>query len=411
MRHLSNFLRPAGSCCRTARDWFAVLLILILTLLPVFTSVFFLIVGNGLLTTLVPLRAAIEHFSAPQIGLIGASYFAGMLAGTWLAPLIVRRIGHVRAFAAYAALVAIAAISFALTDQLWLWMVLRAANGFALGGLYGIVESWIIARAGPTQRGRGLGLYNIIYFSGSALGQQFLRLYDPRGFQLFSLAAISLLTALLPLAVTRSDPPPLPARGRLIFAQIQRMTPIGLVCIGLVGVVNGSFWSLAPAYIEHLGMGTQTVATFMTIFIIGCACGPYPLGRMSDLLDRRIVIAAVSFISILVEIGLASLGTTHVELLYVLGYLMGIVLPSLYPLTVAHVMDKFTGEDAVLVSSTLLFCYCIGAVLGPVLASYLMQTFGDWALFLHNGVVHLVIGLFVSWHVIRHNHETTTVKG
>jgi MFS family permease len=149
----------------------------------------------------------------------------------------------------------------------------------------------------------------------------------------------------------------------------------------------------------------------MTIFIIGCACGPYPLGRMSDLLDRRIMIAAVSFISILVEIGLASLGTTHVELLYVLGYLMGIVLPSLYPLTVAHVMDKFTGEDAVLVSSTLLFCYCIGAVLGPVLASYLMQTFGDWALFLHNGVVHLVIGLFVSWHVIRHNHETTTVKG
>lgn len=384
--------------------------VLILTLLPVFTSVFFLIVGNGLLTTLVPLRAAIEHFSAPEIGVIGASYFAGMLAGTWLAPWIVRRIGHVRSFAAYAALVAIAAIGFALTDQLWLWMLLRAANGFALGGLYGIVESWIIARAGTAQRGRALGLYNIIHFSGSALGQQFLRLFDPRGFQLFSLAAISLLTALLPVAVTRSDPPPLPARGRLIFGQIQRMAPIGLVCIGLVGIVNGSFWSLAPAYIEHLGLGTQTVASFMTIFIIGCACGPYPLGRMSDLLDRRLILAAVSFVSILIEIGLASLGTQHVELLYGLGFLMGIVLPTLYPLTVAHVMDKFTGEDAVLVSSTLLFCYCIGAVIGPVLASFLMKTFGDWALFLHNGAVHLLIGLFVSWHVLHLRHEPPPTK-
>jgi MFS family permease len=382
------------------------LFVLILTLLPVFTAVFFLIVGNGLLTTLVPLRAAIEHFSASQIGFIGASYFAGMIAGTFLAPLIVRRIGQVRAFSAYAALVASAALGFALTDQLWIWMALRAANGFALGGLYGIVESWIIARAGPTQRGRALGLYNITHFSGSALGQQFLRLYDPRGFQLFSLAAISLLAALLPLAVTRSDPPPLPARGRLIFAQIQRMAPIGLTCIGLVGIVNGSFWSLAPAYIEHLGMGTQTVATFMTIFIIGCACGPYPLGRMSDLIDRRGVIAAVSLISILIEIGLASLGTQHVELLYILGYLMGILLPSLYPLTVAHVMDQFTGEDAVLVSSTLLFCYCIGAVIGPVIASYLMQTFGDWALFLHNGLAHFVLGLFVIAQILRNRNET-----
>ena len=394
------------TCSIAPNNGFFVLFGLILTLLPVFTSVFFLIVGNGLLTTLVPLRAAIEHFSSTQIGFIGASYFAGMLAGTWLAPLIVRRIGHVRAFAAYAALVAIASISFALTDQLWLWMLLRAANGFALGGLYGIVESWIIARAGSTQRGRALGLYNIIHFSGSALGQQFLLAYDPRGFQLFTLAAISLLTALLPLAVTRSDPPPLPSRGRLIFAQIQRMAPIGLTTIGFVGIVNGSFWSLAPAYIEHLGMGTQTVATFMTIFIIGCACGPYPLGRMSDLLDRRIIIAMVSFISILIEVGLASLGPQHVELLYVLGYLMGIMLPSLYPLTVAHVMDKFTGEDAVLVSSTLLFSYCIGAVIGPVVASYLMQQFGDWALFLHNGVVHLTIGLFVTWHVVRIRHNT-----
>ena len=377
---------------------------LIVVLVPVFASVFFLIVGNGLLTTLVPLRAAIEHFSSPQIGLIGASYFTGMILGTWLAPLIVRRIGHVRAFAAYAALVAIAAIGFALTDQLWLWMMLRAANGFALGGLYGIVESWIIARAGSQHRGRALGLYNIIHFSGSALGQQFLRFFDPRGFQLFSLAAISLLTALLPVALTRSDPPPLPARGRLIFSQIQRVAPVGLTCIGLVGIVNGSFWSLAPAYIEHLGLGTQTVATFMTIFIIGCACGPYPLGRMSDLTDRRLIIAAVSFVSILIEIGLASLGSHYVELLYLLGYLMGIVLPSLYPLTVAHVMDKFTGEDAVLVSSTLLFCYCIGAVIGPVMASYLMQTFGDRALFLHNGVVHLVIGVFVTWYMI-HNKK------
>ncbi|MFZ4786870.1 MAG: MFS transporter [Beijerinckiaceae bacterium] len=377
-----------------------IVLSLILLLMPVFAAIFFLIVGNGLLTTLVPLRAAVEGFSHSDIGWIGSAYFVGMIAGTWMTPVIVRRIGHIRAFSAYASVVAIAALGFPLVNNVWLWMGLRGLCGFAFGGLYGIVESWITYKAGQNYRGRMLGLYNIIHFAGSASGQQFLRIFDPRQFQLFSVSAGFLMAALLPMAVSKVEPPPLPPKGRLIFKRIHHVAPIGLVTIGLVGVANGSFWSLVPAYIEHLGLGASTVATFMTVVILGCATGPYPLGRISDLIDRRGVIVAVSLVAVLVELALAGIGAKRVELLYIFGFLLGIVIPVIYPLTVAHVMDRFSGDEAVVVSSTLLFAYCVGAVIGPIVAAALMQWLGDRALFVHNAAVHAGLAGFVIWRML-----------
>ena len=372
----------------------------LLTLAPVLVAVFLMISGNGLLNTLVPLKAAMIGFSQQDIGFIGSAYFLGMFAGTWMTPAIVRRAGHTRAFAAYAAIVAVATLGFPVASHLIVWSLLRAAIGFCFAGLYTIVESWISSKADSGNRGRLLALYNVVNFMGSAFGQQWLRIADPKSFELFSATAAFVMLSLLPMSMTKAEPPPLPPKGRLLLAAMWRAAPIGIVGITLVGLANGTFWSIAPAYIEKMGWGPTTVASFMTSVIVASALSPYPIGKLSDRVDRRYVIAVTSALAMLVEIVLAVMGAAPPIMLYVAGFLLGTMQPVIYPLITAHVFDRMGTEKGVAISSTLLFLYCAGAVVGPLVASSLMTEFGQSMLFVHNAVAHLLIVLFVGWRIL-----------
>ncbi len=372
---------------------------ILLALLPVFLAVFSMIAGNGLITTLVPMRAVLEGFAPTDIGLIGSAYFVGMLAGTWATPAVIRRAGYIRAFAAYSAVVSIATLGFAMAVNPYAWMIFRALIGFCFAGLYAAVESWITVKAGQSRRGRMLGIYNIVHFSGSAAGQQILRVFEAKSFALFSAGAGFLMLSLVPMAMTKAEPPPLPPKGRLVIGPLFRATPIGLFGIILIGLANGTFWSLAPAYIERMNLGPGAVASFMTAVIVGSAVGPYPMGRISDLADRRAVLAIGSMVVALVEAGMVIAGSNFPPLVYVLGFLIGTIAPGLYPIVTAHVMDRMGSERAVAVSSTLLFLYCLGAIVGPTLAAALMARFGEHMLFVHNAVVHVVLALFVGWRI------------
>lgn len=372
----------------------------LIALAPVLVAVFLMISGNGLLNTLVPLKAAMIGFSQQDIGLIGSAYFLGMFAGTWMTPAIVRRAGHTRAFAAYAAIVAVATLGFPVATHLIAWSLLRAAIGFCFAGLYTIVESWISSKAESGNRGRLLALYNVVNFMGSAFGQQWLRLADPKSYQLFSATAAFVMLSLLPMSMTRAEPPPLPPKGRLVLGPMLRAAPIGIFGITLVGLANGTFWSIAPAYIEKMGLGPTTVASFMTAVIVASALSPYPIGKLSDRVDRRYVIAATSALAMLAEILLAAMGQAPPLALYFAGFLLGTMQPVIYPLITAHVFDRMGTEKGVAISSTLLFLYCAGAVIGPLLASSLMAHFGQAMLFVHNAAAHLLIVLFVAWRIV-----------
>jgi MFS family permease len=369
---------------------------------PVLVAVFILIIGNGLVTTLVPLRGVIEGFSPAAIGIIGSAYFFGMLGGTWLAPGIVRYAGHIRAFAALAAVAASAILGFALAVEPILWIALRCIVGFCMGVLYAVIEGWVNAKASDRNRGSMLGLYNVMNFAGSATGQQFLNVASPRSFTLFSASAMFVVLALVPMALTRAEPPPLPAKGRLDIIGLARRSPIAIVGPIFVGLANGSLWSLVPAFMERTGLGTTVVATFMTVLIVGSACSPFPLGRLSDRVDRRWMIVVICGCAVIVEFALLAISTNPAAwLLYPLAFGMGFFVPVLYPLIAAHANDRRNEAGAVHLSSTLLFLYCLGAIIGPTLASFLMARWGDGALFLHNAVVHLLLGLYVIWRIKR----------
>jgi MFS family permease len=364
-------------------------------LAPVYLTFAVLMAGNGLLTTLIPLRATLEGFPPEAIGLIGASYFAGMLAGTFASPVVVQRAGYIRAFAAYAAIAGTATLGFAVVVDPIAWLCLRVAIGFCFAGLLTIVEAWINAKATNEVRGRVLTLSNVVNFTGSLTGQQVLRFGDPRSFTLFSAVAAFVLISLVPMALTKADPPPPSSKGRVDIAGVFRASPIGVIAMLLIGLVNASFWSLAPVYVERLGGGRALVSDFMTAMILGSAIGPYPIGRLADRFDRRKVIIVVSAAVAVIELALALVAPQGAALIG-LAFVLGLGHPVLYPIVSAHTNDRAGRERMLVISSTLLFLYCVGGMIGPIAASSLMARFGDGWLFLWGAALHVLIAAFVA---------------
>jgi MFS family permease len=369
-------------------------------LVALLASVCVLIAGNGLINTLVPTRAQLEGFPAVTIGLIGSVYFAGMLLGTLAAPAIIQRSGFIRAFSAFAAVAMATATAFALFVNPWFWVGLRGVLGFTFAGLYAVIDAWVNAKATNATRGRVYGFYQVINFVASAAGQRLLLAADPKSFTLFSGSAILFALSILPLAMTQADPPSRPASVRVRVFWLVSMSPIGAATALAVGAANGAFWSLAPVYVLGLGFEPSSVSDFTTAVVIGSTMLVWPVGRLSDRYDRRIILVALSLITAAVEITLfASTAPSH-SFMVALGIILGGGAMVLYSLAVSQTNDRTGAESVVEVSSGLLFFYCTGAVISPLVASAMMQVFGPSALFGQNAVVHAGLAAFAFWRIV-----------
>jgi MFS family permease len=360
-------------------------------------SVLFLISGNGLLNTLVPLRGKLDGFPESAIGLIGSAYFFGMLLGTFFAPAIIRRAGAVQAFAAFAAATVVAALVFPALPQWTAWIGLRAVIGFAFAGLYAVIEAWLNARSDNTNRGRVYALYQIVTFTGSACGQEVIGTVNPRAELLFSLAAAAIVAAVIPLTLTKTTPPRAPRTVALRIGWLARLCPVGAVAALCIGAANGSFYSLAPVFGLGLGMSPGAAAGFMTAATLGTALAVYPVARLSDGHDRRVVLLVFAAIGILAEVMLVLRGTASPTLLLALGFAIGASTMVLYTIAISHTNDRAGPENAIEVSAGMLFLYCVGAIIMPVVGSMLMAKFGPAALFAQNAAVHGVLVGFVLW--------------
>ena len=362
-------------------------------------SVLLLIAGNGLLNTLVPMQGKLQGFGDVTIGLLGSAYFAGMLAGTLAAPALISRAGYIRAFSAFVALSVVITLTFPAVTQPAAWVGLRYAIGFVFSGFYAVIEAWLTDRSDNTNRGRVYALYQIVTYAGTAGGQQLLNVFDPRSTALFSISAALFALAMLPMAFTTAEPPPSPRTISLRLPWLMRTAPIGGVSVLLIGCANGSFWSLAPAYGLSRGLSPGHVATFVTAVILGTALALYPVGKLSDRMDRRKVMIGFALAGALAEGLLASASHFHFALIAALGFAVGATTMVLYMLAVSHANDRAGPEYAVQVSSGMLFLYCSGAIVSPIFASMLMARYGAEALFLQNGVFHLVLVAFALWRI------------
>ncbi len=337
-----------------------------------------LLLGHGLLNTLLTLRGIAEGYSTGLIGMLMSGYFAGFLVGTWLAPSLIRRVGHIRTFAFYAALAAIAALLHVLIVNPWVWLVLRVLYGIALVTLYMVIESWLNAQVSGDKRGQVFALYMAVNLGALALAQQLLSLDSPLQFTLFALAAILICSALMPITLTRQAQPTLPDVPSTDLLQLARIAPLPLMGAGISGLALGGFWGLAPVYASQVGFDAAGVGLMMSVTILGGAVLQWPIGLFSDSHDRRLVMLWVVTLAVVLAIGMSLLSAS--PLLLGLMFIWGGLAFSIYSIAVAQMVDQLHPDEILSGSSGLLLANGFGAAFGPVVAGGLMTLFGAIAL-------------------------------
>ena len=340
-----------------------------------------LLAGNGLQTTLLPLRTEAEAFSALSIGIMGSSYFVGFVAGCLTAANLMRRVGHIRVFTAMAAIASVIPLSHILTLQEWSWWLLRAGTGYCIASLFLVIESWLNERSNNAVRGTVFSIYTSLTFIAIITGQVLLSFHDPTGFAPFVLTSIIVSLAAVPVALNAIVAPSPPPRGRLRPLKLMRLSPAGATGCLTAGLVSGALWSLAPVAASNAGLDARGVAIFIGVTVCGGALSQWPFGRLSDRVDRRAVIAAAAGLSATAGI-LLFLATQHWGAAVLpLAFAFGAFTFPIYGLSVAHANDLIFKESFVEVSGGLLFINGAGAVLGPLAGGLAMRLAGPGALF------------------------------
>lgn len=364
--------------------------------------------GTGLLGTLLGVRGSLEGFGDQMLGLIMSGYFLGFLLGPFLVPAAIGRMGHIRAFSFFSAVFTCTVLLHAMWIHPVGWGLLRIATGVAVVGLYTVIESWLSEAVDRSKRGRVFAVYMVITLAALASGQQLLRLAPVESFVLFSLAAILVCAAMLPVAATRMVQPVLQPAERVSIGRLVRFVPAAAAGALFSGVAIGTFWGLGPVYASRLGLGIDELAIFMTMTIAGGAVLQWPIGLLSDSGDRRRTLA-LACTGAGVAAGVAALltgGSTTV--LYVVFFFYGGLSFAIYPVAMAHLLDHVDAEDVLAACSTVLLLHGVGAVLGPALAGFLMQNFGARAFPAFLMVAQLLLGAYVFARLFVRQRESMT---
>ena len=372
----------------------------IIPLTSLFTGVALLLLGSGLLGTLLGVRGSLEGFGDQVLGLVMSAYFLGFFLGTFLAPPVIRRMGHIRAFSFFGTLFAATVLVHAMWVDPWAWGLLRMGTGIAIVGLYTVIESWMNATVGGEQRGRVFAVYMVINLCALAIGQQLRRIAPVESFVLFSLVAILVCAAMMPVTATRLAQPELAPSARIRVRELFGIAPAAAAGALFSGLTVGTFWGLGPVYAGRLGMGVDGVATFMTAAIVGGAVLQWPIGRFSDSADRRITLAGTCLGAAALAGAAMALGAHASLALYAVFFLYGGLSFSAYPVAVAHLLDHVPQDRLLPALSTVLLLHGAGAALGPALAGFAMSQFGARAFPGYLLLLHLAIGIYVVQRVL-----------
>ncbi len=350
-----------------------------------------LLLGHGLLTTLLAVRGNIEGFGPTLIGGIGTAYYAGFFGGCIFLPPLMRRIGHIRMFSAAGAMIAAATLIHGLVPELYAWLPVRFVTGFAMTTIFMAVESWMNVRATNETRGRVMGIYMVVNLAAAMLAQQALRLAPPEGLDLFAIAALLMCAGLVPVALTRSEQPPMPPAIPLKILRLFRLSPMGAVGCFLSGLITSPFWTLGAVYAYRQGLDLAATTVFLSTVILGGMAMQWPLGIISDKVDRRAVLigvfALVTVVSSLLAVTSMLPFTLPSALWLALAASFGGSAFCVNALCVSHVNDVMTNGDRVSVSAGLLLLFGAGAVVGPLIAGYTMSWFGPGGMFAQIAVV------------------------
>lgn len=359
-----------------------------------------LIVGNGLFQTLIPLRMLQVGTSTLVVGLVQSCYYGGFVAGAVCNRRLIDRIGQHRTFVAFAAAVAILALAFNAFTSPWAWIPIRLLTGFAFMGLYTSIESWLNGSSRNENRGQVFGLYAGINYLAVGTGQFLLHLGDGVQASLFSLVAALFAAAVMPVSLFEGWPvrvaddnldrlPPHTWRDSL--RAMAHASPLAIPGCILAGFLYSTFYSMTPVFLQRTGFSTSELSTFMGVALIGALVPQWPMGRLSDRIDRRRLVYGTASISMVLSLTLAVFNFSAVIWIGMLCYVA--VTFTQYGLIVSHVNDRTEPHLRVAISATLILLFSIGGMIGPAIASLLMTVVGPRGLFVFNGLSSLLMTL------------------
>src|ERR1700726_3914645 len=364
---------------------------------PLLLGMGVLMLGAGLQSTLLGLRATLEGFPSLVTGAIMSCYYVGYVLGTLVAPPLLRQVGHIRVFAALAAIASVAILVQGCFVNPWAWGAMRLLSGLCFAGIYVVAESWLNDRASRANRGRLFAMYMLILYVGLGAAQFLLILSDPRTPTPFMLVSVLISLAMVPIVVSAQQVPnhALPRKVRLW--ELYRNSPLGVVAVTVSGLISAIIFSMGPVYARLSGLETNSVATFMAVSILAAVVTQYPVGRLSDRMDRRTVIAGVCALATMVAGSIVAFpGMPHAVFLTLAASFSGLVL-TLYSLSVSHVNDKLEPAQMVAASSALLLMNGAAAAVGPLLAGSLMAAFGPAAYFATLAALTASLAVYDLW--------------
>jgi MFS family permease len=355
-----------------------------------------LLLGNGMQGTLLGVRGSIEGYDATEMSLVMSAYFIGFLAGSRRAPIMIKRVGHVRVFAALASTVSAAFVLYAAAPSPAAWIVIRLIVGFCFAGIYVTAESWLNEASTNETRGKALSLYMIVQMLGIISAQALLTLGDASGYSLFVVMSVLVSISFLPILLTVSAAPAFDRTKPMTLRQLFAISPLGCVGTFLLGGVFAAIFAMASVYGTEKGLSVNQIALFVGVIYFGGLIALFPIGWLSDRSDRRKLIMALTLFGAAFAIGGVVFADDFAVVLLV-GLVLGAVANPLYSLLIAYTNDFLDQSDMAAASGGLLFINGLGAISGPLLIGWLMTAFGPDAFFGFVGLLFALIAVYAGY--------------
>tara|TARA_R110002012_G_scaffold281545_6_gene470782 strand:+ start:32231 stop:33487 length:1257 start_codon:yes stop_codon:yes gene_type:complete len=356
-----------------------------------------LMVGNGMQGTLLGIRGSIESFSTFNMSIVMSAYFVGFLGGSRIAPGMIRRVGHVRVFAALASMISAVMILYPTFPNVAVWTLGRVLIGFCFSAVYVTAESWLNNAATNENRGQTLSVYMIVQTFGIVIAQALLLTADPSGFVLFVIPSVLVSLAVTPILLSISPTPAFDTAKPMSLRELASFSPLGCVGMFLLGGVFSAQFGMASVYGAEAGLSIAQISIFVATFFVGSVVLQYPIGWISDRMDRRLLIVITAIVGAAGSFVGMMLGHVY-PILLVASFVVGGMSNPLYSLLIAHTNDFLEHEDMAAASGGMIFINGLGAIMGPIITGWMMGTrLGPGGFYLFTAVLFVVLAIYASY--------------
>lgn len=367
----------------------------------IITGIVFLQGGMGLLSVLLPLRMLEAGFSTTEIGIMTAGFATGFFLGCFYGPVLIQRIGHIRAFACFATVLSALTLALAIDTDLALWTSARLLSGICFAGLLNVSDSWISGETRPSMRGRVMSVYMIFYKAAQALGPLVFTFSAISGNWHFMLVSALFSLSLLPVALREGGNPTPPLKERMGLRKVYQTTPLAIVGCMCLGMTNSPMTNLIAIYGVEIGLQVSGAVMLSAALQVGALALQWPMGWASDKRDRRKVMIFGMLMMALFSAIIAFVPTLPLWAYVILVGILGGFAMSIYPILLAHAGDYVSRKQMVPLCATLMLAFSVGMAFGPITGSFAMDLLGPQGLFIHTIFFSLVFVCFALYRMAK----------